>query len=159
MWGFKRTQENDLAVVAPASGEVIALSQVNDPVFSQGMMGLGCGLHTEDKILYAPISGEVVTLFPTLHAIGIRAENGLEILIHIGINTTELNGKGFTPFVKQGSMIRKGKKMIEVDFELIKENGYDPTTMMIITNSSDYPSIEVKTGSVEANETLMEVKL
>lgn len=128
-------------VKTPVKGKIIALKDLNDKAFSSEALGKGCGIIPEDHTIYAPISGEVVTVFPTSHAIGIRSEDGVEILIHIGIDTVELDGKGFDIKVKQGDFVKTGDILGEVDFNFIKDSGYDPTVIIVVTNSNDYLDI------------------
>jgi PTS system beta-glucosides-specific IIC component len=128
-------------VAAPVTGNVIALSDVKDEAFSSGAMGQGLGIEPTEGKVYAPIDGEITTFFPTGHAIGITSDNGIEILIHVGMDTVELNGKGFTPKKKQGDRVTKGELMLEFDMNLIKEAGYSTVTPMIITNSDEFADI------------------
>lgn len=123
---------------SPVQGNIISLNQVKDKVFSSEALGKGIAVIPEEDIIYAPISGEIVTLFPTHHAIGIKADNGVEVLIHIGIDTVELEGKYFESFIKQGECVQVGQKLISFDRQKIKEKGYDDTVVMIVTNSDHY---------------------
>lgn len=126
---------------SPVQGNIISLNQVKDKVFSSEALGKGIAVIPEEDIIYAPISGEIVTLFPTHHAIGIKADNGVEVLIHIGIDTVELEGKYFESFIKQGECVQVGQKLISFDRQKIKEKGYDDTVVMIVTNSDNYLDI------------------
>lgn len=126
---------------SPVQGNVMSLNQVKDKVFSSEALGKGIAIIPDEDIIYAPISGEVVTLFPTHHAIGIKTDNGIEVLIHIGIDTVELEGKYFESFIKQGEYVQVGQKLISFDRQKIKEKGYDDTVVMIVTNSDNYLEI------------------
>lgn len=126
---------------SPVQGNIISLNQVKDKVFSSEALGKGIAVIPEEDIIYVPISGEIVTLFPTHHAIGIKADNGVEVLIHIGIDTVELEGKYFESFIKQGECVQVGQKLISFDRQKIKEKGYDDTVVMIVTNSDNYLDI------------------
>lgn len=129
-------------VLTPISGNVIPLSDVEDPVFANKTLGDGLAiLPTEGKVV-APFDGEVKVLFPTNHAIGIVSDNGCELLIHIGINTVELNGKFFNSLVEQGDMIKKGDLLLEFDINEIQNNGYSTVSPIIITNTDDYKIFE-----------------
>jgi PTS system beta-glucosides-specific IIC component len=128
-------------VAAPVTGKVIALSDVKDEAFSSGAMGQGLGIEPSEGKVYAPADGEISTFFPTGHAIGITSDNGIEILIHVGMDTVELNGKGFTPKKKQGDHVKKGELLLEFDMNVIKGAGYSTVTPVIITNSDDYADI------------------
>ena len=123
---------------SPVQGNVMSLNQVKDKVFSSEALGKGIAIIPDEDIIYAPISGEIVTLFPTHHAIGIKTDNGIEVLIHIGIDTVELEGKYFESFIKQGEYVQMGQKLISFNRQKIKEKGYDDTVVMIVTNSDNY---------------------
>lgn len=142
LFGYKDEIEEesskDIVLSTPAAGEIIDLSEVNDPTFASGSLGEGFAIIPTDGKIYSSVNGEVSTVFPTKHAIGVVSEEGAEILIHIGIDTVNLNGKYFQSAVSDGKKVRKGDLLMEVDLqELIKE-GYDPTTMVIVTNSSRF---------------------
>lgn len=146
------TIEKEAEVVSPLNGKVIALSEVNDPVFSQEILGKGTAIIPSDGKLMAPVSGTVEKMFETYHAVGITADNGIKLLIHIGLDTVKLGGKHFKPLVKDGDRIEVGTPLIEFDLEKIKEEGYDTVTMLVLDNTGDYEEIisekdkDVKTG-------------
>ncbi|QOP72776.1 beta-glucoside-specific PTS transporter subunit IIABC [Pediococcus acidilactici] len=119
-------------------GDLVQLAEVGDAAFSTGAMGKGIGIKPTDDHIYAPIDGKVTAVFPTKHAIGITGSNGIEILIHIGIDTVELEGKYFTLQVKEGETVSQGDVLAVVDFFKVVEAGYDPTVMVIITNTNDF---------------------
>lgn len=135
---------NSEIVEIPTKGEVIELSQVNDSTFSQGLMGKGFAVISEDGNYYAPFNGVVSMIFPTKHAIGLTSDNGVELLIHIGLETVELNGQYFESFVETGQKIKAGDMLIKVDIEKLKELGYDITTPVIVTNTDHYQKIELE---------------
>lgn len=116
----------------------MSIKNVKDKAFASEALGKGIAILPEDDIISSPVSGEVVTLFPTSHAIGIKTEYGVEVLIHIGINTVELNGKYFESFIKQGDYVEIGQQLVRFDQKAIQEEGYDTTVMMVVTNSQDY---------------------
>lgn len=120
------------------SGEIIQLADVKDQAFSTGALGKGIGIVPVNNKIYSPVEGEVTVVFPTKHALGIKDVNGVELLIHIGIDTVELEGKYFELFIKQGDHVKKGQKIANVNFEKIKEAGYDPTTIIVITNTNAF---------------------
>lgn len=122
----------------PVKGEILSLNQVNDDVFSSGVMGDGYAINPLDNIVYAPLDGEISMLFNTKHAIGLQSTNGSQILIHIGIDTVQLNGKYFKTFVEKGAKVNQGDKLIEFDLDAIKESGFDPTIICIVTNTEEY---------------------
>lgn len=119
-------------------GDLVQLAEVGDAAFSTGAMGKGIGIKPIDDHIHAPIDGKVTAIFPTKHAIGITGSNGIEILIHIGIDTVELEGKHFTLQVKEGETVSQGDVLAVVDFSKVVEAGYDPTVMVIITNTNDF---------------------
>ena len=135
---------NSEIVEIPTKGQVIELSQVNDPTFSQGLMGKGFAVISEDGNYYAPFNGVVSMIFPTKHALGLTSDNGVELLIHIGLETVELNGQYFESFVETGQKIKAGDMLIKVDIEKLKELGYDITTPVIVTNTDHYQKIELE---------------
>lgn len=149
---------NEAEVVSPLQGDVISLSAVKDPVFAGGAMGNGVGIIPTDGKVTAPVSGIVSTLFPTKHAIGITGDNGVEILIHVGMDTVNLEGRGFTTYIQQGDHVNKGQLLMDVDLNVIKEAGYEIQTPVIITNTNDFKTIEItKTSSVKNGMPLFEV--
>lgn len=135
MFGFKKKKGNDLIAVAP--GTIKALQDVEDQVFSQGLIGQGCAIIPQGDTIYAPIAGTLTVVFPTGHAFGITGEDGLEYLLHIGIDTVNLKGEGFTLLVEQGQKIHQGDPLVKVDFALIKEKGYPIDTLILITSPKE----------------------
>jgi PTS system beta-glucosides-specific IIC component len=129
---------NKVPVAAPISGEIKALDQVKDDAFSSGALGKGVGIVPSENVVKSPIKGKVASLFPTHHAIGIVSDEGVEVLLHIGIDTVDLNGKYFTALVAQGDEVVIGTPLIKVEFDQVISAGYDPTVMIIITNTHDY---------------------
>lgn len=123
---------------------MIPLEQVNDSAFSGKMMGEGITIIPEEDTLTAPFDGEVTALFPTKHAIGLTSENGIELLIHVGIDTVELAGQHFTAFVESGDKVKKGQKILSVDFAKVKEAGYDITTPIVVTNTDSFIDVVAK---------------
>ncbi|RBW68648.1 beta-glucoside-specific PTS transporter subunit IIABC [Bacillus taeanensis] len=143
-------------VVSPISGEVKALSDVNDAAFSSEALGKGIAIEPSVGEVVSPVDGVISAVFPTGHAIGITSNDGAEILIHIGINTVQLNGKHFTPLVKQGDTVKQGDHLVNFELEKIKEAGFEVTTPVIITNTDRYLEIvEADKKSVQANENLL----
>lgn len=122
---------------SPIRGEVISLSVVPDPVFAQKMMGDGLGFIPKDGKVVSPVNGKVARIFPTKHAIAIQTENDLEVLIHVGLDTIELNGKGYEVFVCEGQPIKVGDPLMKVDLELLEKNNKEIVTPMTITNSEE----------------------
>lgn len=129
-------------LVSPASGDVVALSEVPDPTFSEKMMGDGLAIKPSEGLIFSPIHGEIIQLFPTKHAIGIKTVNGIEILIHIGIETVNMKGEGFNSFVKEGDKVAKGDKLISFDIDLVNEKAESTIIPVIITNGDIVSSID-----------------
>lgn len=125
-------------LISPVAGKVISLTEVNDDVFSSGLIGDGIGIIPEDSVLVAPEAGEITMVFETKHALGLKMNNGAEILFHIGINTVQLGGEGFEAFVKVGDKVIKGQKLLAFDLAKIKAAGFDPTIVCVVTNKEAY---------------------
>ncbi len=122
----------------PVDGQVVALSEVNDEVFSSGMIGEGFGIIPTSGELIAPEDGEITMLFETNHAIGLKTRNGAELLFHIGLDTVQLEGKHFTPYVKAGDQVKQGQPLIQFDLDAIKAAGFDPIVICVVTNQENY---------------------
>lgn len=147
-------------IQTPIVGDVVALSDVNDPVFSSGAMGQGIAVKPSQDVVYAPADAEVTIVFPTGHAYGLRTANGAEILIHVGIDTVSMNGEGFNHKVAQGDKVKAGDVLGTFDSNKIAAAGLDDTTMVIVTNTADYASVApVATGSVAKGDAVIEVKI
>ena len=152
------TERADEKLRSPIVGEVVALSEVNDPVFSSGVMGQGIAVKPSKGVVYAPADAEIAIAFPTGHAYGLKTDNGAEILIHVGIDTVSLNGEGFEVKVSQGDRVRAGDIIGTFDSEVIAANGLDDTTMVIITNTMDYAEVTpIATGSVTNKTRVLEL--
>ena len=146
-------------IQTPIVGDVVALSNVNDPVFSSGAMGQGIAVKPSQDVVYAPADAEVTIVFPTGHAYGLRTANGAEILIHVGIDTVSMNGEGFSQKVNQGDKVKAGDVLGTFDSAKIAAAGLDNTTMVIVTNTADFASVNpVASGSVAKGDTIIEVK-
>lgn len=147
-------------IASPLTGIVKQLSEVKDQVFSSGAMGKGIAIIPEEGKLVSPVSGTVMTAFPTKHAIGILSDNGVELLIHIGLDTVNLNGEHFKLHVKQGDKIKKGQLLVEFELEKIKKLGYDMTTPVIVTNSQQYSEVNAPKTNNKINtfDQLLEIR-
>jgi PTS system beta-glucosides-specific IIC component len=128
-------------VKAPVSGALVALADVKDKVFASGALGNGLGIVPSHGQVYAPFAGTVVTAFPTGHAFGVKSPDGVEVLIHIGIDTVQLDGKGFTSAVSQGQSVEAGDLLCTVDLDAISAAGYDPTTIVVVTNTAQFAAV------------------
>ena len=152
------TERADEKLRSPIVGEVVALNEVNDPVFSSGVMGQGIAVKPSKGVVYAPADAEIAIAFPTGHAYGLKTDNGAEILIHVGIDTVSMNGEGFEAKVSQGDRVKAGDVIGTFDSEAIAANGLDDTTMVIITNTMDYAEVTpIATGSVTNKTRVLEL--
>ena len=153
------TLQNE-TLVTPIVGDVVALADVNDPVFSSGAMGQGIAVKPSQGVVYAPADAEVSIAFPTGHAFGLKTTDGAEVLIHVGIDTVTMNGEGFEAKVAQGDKVKAGDVLGTFDSNKIAAAGLDDTTMVIVTNTADYASVApVATGSVAKGDAVIEVKI
>lgn len=130
-------------VYSPLKGKAIALTEVKDETFAAGVLGQGFAVVPETGKVVAPFNGKVTTLFETKHAVGVTSDSGIEVLIHVGLNTVALEGKYFTALVKEGDTVRRGQTLLTFDQKAIAEAGYDTTTPVIVTNADDYAAVDV----------------
>lgn len=145
---------NELSVYSPIPGSVIPLSQIPDEAFSSGVMGQGVGIQPSDGKVYAPFDGTVEMVFDTKHALGLTSSDGVSLLIHIGLDTVELNGQYFTPHVASGDTIKKGQLLLEFDLKKIAEK-YKTITPVLITNTDDYEAVNGISGMTADNDTIV----
>ncbi|MDB1678075.1 MULTISPECIES: N-acetylglucosamine-specific PTS transporter subunit IIBC [Enterococcus] len=151
--------EEQLAVYAPSKGELIPISEVADPVFSEKMMGDGFAVLPEANEVFAPISGTILNVFPTKHAIGIQTDNGLEVLLHMGINTVDLKGEPFTLYVEEGQRIARGQLIAVVDLEMLEKAGKKSDMIVVFTNGAAVKELAIRSNAlVQANEVVGQVK-
>lgn len=154
-----KVMENAIDIASPAEGKVISLSEVADATFAQEILGKGAAIVPEKGVIYAPFDGKVDVMFETGHAVGLVGENGVELLVHIGIDTVNLEGKYFSPKKAAGDVVKKGDVLIEFDIEKIKEAGYDVTTPVIVSNTDQYAIVEkTATGEVTKESNLIKVQ-
>ena len=146
MFNFFKKKETKYSVYAVSSGTTVALKDVPDPTFAEEMIGKGVAIIPTDGKVAAPVSGTVSMVFPTNHAVGLVDENGVEVLVHIGIDTVSMNGEGFTGHVKQGDTVKAGDLMIEVDLDKVKEAGFNTIIPVIITNTPSFTAVEGLAG-------------
>lgn len=140
----------------PVAGQVVSLAAVPDKVFSSGALGNGVAVLPSEGKVYAPVAGTVLSVMP--HAYGIKTDAGMELLIHIGLDTVNLKGKHFTPRVEQGQRVNEGDLLAEFDLDALVLDGYNPMTVMIITNTSRYGTVvAVAEGSLKAKDLVLEV--
>lgn len=145
-------------VFSPVCGELVSLDEVKDPVFSSKMMGDGVAFRYEGSEIFSPCDGEIIMVAQTKHALGFRMSNGAELLLHIGLDTVNLNGKGFELNVKEGQKIKIGESLIKLDRNSMSENKIDMITPLIITNGQDYKfDLLVDFGEIEKSIKFMEI--
>lgn len=137
-----------LEIASPIKGTVLKLEKMKDDAFASGVLGKGAAIIPEEGKVYAPADGVITALFPTLHAIGMQADNGLELLIHIGLDTVQLNGEGFQAMVKQGDRVKKGQLLVTFDKEFIESKGFCLETPVLVTNSDDFLEV-IETKQIE----------
>jgi len=153
----------NLAVIAsiqsPMSGTAMNLSEVPDPAFASGALGNGFGVEPNDGKVTSPIAGQVMMVFETKHAIGLVAESGVEVMIHVGLDTVNMKGEGFTAHVKAGDQVEVGDLLLEVDLEAVKAAGHPTVTPIVITNTANYQSVElIKTGDIQHGDDILTIK-
>jgi PTS system sucrose-specific IIC component len=150
--------ENAVVITSPTSGVVKNLSVISDPVFASEAMGKGVAILSDNGEIYAPVNGEVTVVFPTKHAYGLRSEDGIELLIHIGVDTVSLNGAGFESEVQQGQLIQKGDLLGRFNRSIIQQADLDEHVMVLVTNSQEYQRVQVlKSGKTAVNDSILAV--
>lgn len=155
---FKKNKTIEL--VSPITGNILPMEEVPDKVFSDKMMGDGLAIEPSEGKILSPVDGTIVTIFPTNHAIGLESKEGLEILIHIGLDTVELQGEGFNRIIEEGQKVKKGDLLMEFDIEKIQVAGKSTITPIVITNMDKIQTIEKNSGAVVAgSEILFTVEL
>lgn len=144
-----------MTINAPLTGRIAPINEAPDEIFAQKMMGDGIVIFPTDNILVAPVAGQITMIFPSKHAIGIKTNDGVEILIHIGLDTVKLEGKPFTLFVSEGQIVKQGDKLMEIDFKMIEEAGYSTATPMVITSKNKFEIINL--GDNELNQEIIKL--
>ena len=149
-------KDEKIVLVSPLKGKVLKLSEVKDEAFSSGVLGKGAAIEPEEGVLYAPADGTVSALFPTGHAIGLTTQTGLELLMHVGMDTVQLDGKGFQAFVETGDVVKQGQKLLAFDMKLISEAGYSLATPVLVTNCDEFEQVEMtEAEKVQAGDSLL----
>ena len=149
----------DFSVASPIQGRAVPLSEVKDQTFSSGMLGPGVAVAPAEGPVVSPVDGEVLVAFPTGHAYGLRSASGVELLIHVGMDTVELDGKHFSPKVKAGNKVRRGQVLVDVDWAAVKEAGYETVTPIVVSNAASFAGIaDERTGDVERGDALYVVE-
>ncbi|BGE82437.1 PTS sugar transporter subunit IIA [Staphylococcus petrasii] len=143
LFGKGKEVNKEIQIYAPLTGEYVKIEDIPDPVFAQKMMGEGFGINPSEGEVVSPIEGKVDNVFPTKHAIGLKADNGLELLVHIGLDTVQLDGQGFEILVNSGDTVKVGDPLLKFDLEYIRKNAKDVISPIIITNSDQTESLHI----------------
>ena len=158
VWEDQAASRNGMTVCAPVKGRLVPLSKVNDPTFAEGILGKGAAIIPEEGNYVSPVKGTVITVFETKHAIGIAADTGAEILLHVGLNTVNLQGRHFEALVKDGDAVEVGTPILKVDLKALREAGYDTITPVLVTNSMDYAEVTaMEEKEVASGETIIKI--
>lgn len=147
-----KNRKKEVEILAPVTGELLDISEVPDEAFAQKMMGDGFAVKSYDGIVLSPVDAEVALVFETKHAIGLKTDDGLELLIHFGIDTVKLGGQGFEVLVKQGDRVKAGDKLMKADIEFIKANATSDITPVVFTNLEEGKSVQLISGDVMSGE-------
>jgi len=155
---MSKNEENRITIFAPLNGETIKLSQVDDPAFSEGLLGNGIAIRPSGNRVVSPVKGTVTQMFDTSHAVVITSEDGAEVLIHIGMDTVKLKGEHFTQHARSGDAVEPGSLLLEFDREAIESAGYDTVSPVVICNSDDFGDFETETGiSVSEGDAIIHI--
>lgn len=157
---FKFLRSKEIEIIAPMTGKAINIREVPDPVFAEKMLGEGVAIEPTDGLVLSPCKGKVVQIFPTNHAVGIEVKAGIDLLVHLGIDTVELNGKGFERLVEEGQDVEVGTPLIKMDIDLVAREGKSTVTPIIVTTMDQIQKIDITKGAVRAGkDVLMEIKI
>ena len=149
--------DGPILVGAAARGTTVVMADIPDPAFSQGFVGFCCGIEPEDGKVFAPVDGTVSQVADTLHAVGVDSQ-GMELLIHCGVDTVDMKGQGFTVLVKQGQAVKKGDPLLTMDLEVVRAAGHPTTIITAVTNSDDFAGVEqTATGPVQVGDDVLKV--
>jgi sugar PTS system EIIA component len=160
LFGKKEVKKEE-TIVAPLTGKIVSIEEVPDPTFSQKMMGDGIAIEPTEGVVVSPVDGEIVQFFHTKHAIGIQSESGAEILIHVGLETVNMNGEGFEGHVNVGDKVKAGDKLLSFDLDLIKEKAASTVTPIVITNGDAVESLDKRAASeaTKGETSLLQIKM
>ena len=159
MFSFLKKKDTGLVIGSPIKGEAVSLTKVPDPTFSEGMLGKGAAIIPSEGKVYAPADGEISLLCDTLHEVSMVTTEGVELLIHIGLETVGLGGNGFEAHIKSGDTVKKGDLLITADLDKIKEAGCEIITPIIICNTDDYEDVvQTAEGTVNPQDAIITIK-
>ena len=159
MFYFLKKKDKGIEIGSPVKGKAVPISKVSDPTFGEEILGKGVAIQPADGKIYAPADGTIEMLFDTKHAVSMTTTEGVELLVHIGLDTVALKGEHFTAHKENGDAVKKGDLLISVDLEAVKAAGYDVITPMVVCNTSDYQTVEAVTGSdVNPGDTVLILK-
>ena len=159
MFDFLKKKDKGIEIGSPVKGKAVAISQVSDPTFGEEILGKGVAIQPEEGKIYAPADGTIEMLFDTKHAVSMTTTEGVELLVHIGVDTVALKGEHFTAHKGNGEAVKKGDLLISVDLEAVKAAGYDVITPVVVCNTPDYQAVEAVTGSdVNPGDTVLILK-
>lgn len=149
------SDNKETIICAPVSGKVICREDIPDETFASGIMGEGVGIKPEEEIIVAPFDGEITSVVDTGHAVGLTSSDGVELLIHVGVDTVKMRGDGFQVFVTEGQKVKTGEKLLKFDRDKIRKAGYSDTTAVLVTNSDDYSSVKTVAENVKQKDTVI----
>jgi glucose-specific phosphotransferase system IIA component len=155
---FNRKKQSSIQIKAPINGNAKNIEETPDPVFAQRMMGDGIIIEPMDGKLVAPVKAEVSLVFPTLHAVGLKMEDGTEILLHFGLETVSLNGEGFKSYVEKGQIVNPGDLLIEADLEYIKQHAVSDVLIMVFTTVEEGKTLAFSYGNVTTADTVVKIE-
>lgn len=161
MFGFfnKNKEEKSMTLKSPVVGRCFDITEIPDEVFSTKMLGNGIGFESTEGVLYAPVDGEILQVFPTKHALILKTKEGIEILLHIGIDTVEMKGEGFETFTQKGQQVKAGDKLLSFDNDLIKAKAKSNLSVLVLTDNEIMESVKFNLGTVDKNNEVITIKL
>lgn len=158
MFSFFKKKDEEIIIAAPVKGRAISITEVSDPTFGECMLGKGIAILPEGDKVYSPVDGEISFLFDTLHAVSITSKEGVEILIHVGLDTVGLKGDGFKAHVATGDKVKKGDLLLTVDFKHIADVGLQTVTPIVVCNTDDYKDVqELCLGEVKELDSILRI--
>ena len=155
----KDKEEKSMILKSPIDGRCFDISEIPDEVFSKRVLGNGIGFESTDGVLYAPVDGEILQVFPTKHALIIKTKNGIEILLHIGTDTVKMKGEGFNSFVEKGNQVKIGDKLLTFDNELIKAKVKSNLSVLVVTDNKLIKYVDINLGKVDKNDEVLKIQL